>query len=352
MKYSTLLFILMLICSCGDDDNMMNPPQNSNPDPDEWLIPQNEFRDGGPGLDGIPSIDQSNFTIAREVDFLDLEELVLGIRVGNVIKAYPHSILDWHEIVNDRIGNEHIALTYCPLTGTGVGWDRMVNQTETTFGVSGLLYNSNLMPYDRATGSIWSQQLLKSVNGTLIGNRIELHSFVEMSWESWLGAYPVSEVMNRETGFDRDYNRYPYGDYRTNDNNIIFPVNATDNRLNAKDRVLGVIINENVKAYPFNTENPDIELIEDEYLNQELLVVRNATRNYIVAFLKPEGGRNYEALSENAFPNIIQDSNGTLYDLMGRSSNNSGQELKLADQFIGYWFSWGTFYPGLELYGT
>ena len=118
MKYIIVLSFAILLFSCGDDDSMINPPMNGNPDPSEWLVPQNEVRDGGPGKDGIPSIDLPNFTTAREVDFLELEDLVLGIKIGNVIKAYPHPILDWHEIVNDRIGVESIALTYCPLTGT------------------------------------------------------------------------------------------------------------------------------------------------------------------------------------------------------------------------------------------
>ena len=94
-------------------------------------------------------------------------ELVVGIVIDGHARAYPHKILDWHEIINDKIGNTAFAITYCPLTGTALGWDRTVNGTETTFGVSGLLYNTNLIPYDRLTGSYWSQMLSKSIRGSL-----------------------------------------------------------------------------------------------------------------------------------------------------------------------------------------
>ena len=66
--------------------------------------------------------------------------------MGDVIRAYPHPILGWHEIINDNIDGDVVAITYCPLTGTGVAWDAKINGLNTTFGDSGLLYNSNLMP--------------------------------------------------------------------------------------------------------------------------------------------------------------------------------------------------------------
>ncbi|MFT6807329.1 MAG: hypothetical protein ACJA01_000549 [Saprospiraceae bacterium] len=230
MKYinflSIAIFILFISCS-EEEPETVNTLQVTNPAVEGWLIPKDQVRDGGVGIDGIPSIDDPKFTVATEVDYLEPDDLILAIRVGTEIKAYPHSILDWHEIINDRIGNESIALTYCPLTGTGIGWDRIINEQETTFGVSGLIYNTNLMPYDRATNSTWSQQRLLCVNGLNIGMPPELHTFIETKWSTWLTAYPESQVLNTDTGFDRDYKIYPYNDYRTNNDNIIFPVGQT-----------------------------------------------------------------------------------------------------------------------------
>ena len=351
MKYSTYLFILFLFvnASCSDESEAPNPSPGSNSQ-DDWLIPENQVFNGGPGKDGIPSIDDPQFSPVSEIDFLSDGDLVLGIRVDNEIKAYPHPILDWHEIVNDRIGQHSIALTYCPLTGTGVGWDRMINNDETTFGVSGLLYNTNLMPYDRASNSTWSQQRLDCVNGPNKGQEAVIHAFIETSWKTWKQAFPDSKVMNLNTGFSRNYSRYPYGDYRTNDRDLLFPISNEDDRLPAKERVLGVRVNNSFVAYQFDDSSEELELISDRFNGQELLVLRSTELNYISAFKSPGNGLTFEPAAEDEFPAVIKDSNGTSYDLLGYCLDNSGSQLELAEQFIGYWFSWGTFYPNIDLY--
>ncbi len=192
---------------------------------DEWLVPSSEVLSGGPGKDGIPSIDNPAFSSTEEVTFLQDNDLVTGIQIGNVIKAYPHIILDWHEIVNDQIDQTEVAVTYCSLTGTGICWSRLVNGTPATFGVYGLLYNTNLMPYDRATGSTWSQQRLECVNGVNIGTDATTYSLVETTWATWKAAFPGSEVLNLSTGFSRQYGSYPYGDYKTNQNRFFYSFN-------------------------------------------------------------------------------------------------------------------------------
>ena len=146
-NYIISLCIVTLLISCSSTSNSLETGnQDQTP---EWLIPLNEVRDGGPGKDGIPSIDNPQFTNANSVDFLNDEDLVVGIINNNEVKAYPHIILDWHEVVNDDIGGNAITINYCPLTGTAFGWNSMVNDSPTTFGVSGLLYNANLILYDR-----------------------------------------------------------------------------------------------------------------------------------------------------------------------------------------------------------
>ena len=160
----TWIFILLLTLTYGCNKEA-NPQSASS----EWLIPSGEVQDGGPGKDGIPSIDQPQFNTSEAVDFPSENDLIVGMVNDGIAKAYPHPILDWHEIVNDNIGDKAVALTYCPLTGTAIAWNRTINGETTTFGVSGKLYNSNLIPYDRATDSYWSQAKLECVNGEEIG---------------------------------------------------------------------------------------------------------------------------------------------------------------------------------------
>ena len=116
---------------------------------------------------------------------MDPDDLVIAIQTGEGVKAYSHPVLDWHEIANDELpAGKNLALTYCPLTGTAIGWNNDINGEKTTFGVSGLLYNSNLMPYDRASNSTWSQMSHKCVNGALIGTEIETFHLIEMNFNT------------------------------------------------------------------------------------------------------------------------------------------------------------------------
>ena len=157
--YLSVFIASIILSGCKEEESFGNSNKrpSSNSLQNEWLIPEGLVRDGGPGKDGIPAISDPKFTQASAVDYLKDEDLVIGLKYNEEIKVYPHIILDWHEIVNDEIDEFAFALTYCPLTGTAINWNRKLNGITTTFGVSGLLYNSNLIPYDRETDSNWSQ---------------------------------------------------------------------------------------------------------------------------------------------------------------------------------------------------
>ncbi|MEM6298208.1 MAG: DUF3179 domain-containing (seleno)protein [Bacteroidota bacterium] len=203
--------------------------------------------------DAIPAIDEPQFvseaqtgnTIANSP--LQDSDLVLGVRVGEEIHLYPHRILDWHEIVNDELRQTPFSVIYCPLTGTGNAWLR----GQTTFGVSGLLYNTNIIPFDRATETLWSQLVGQAVFGDRVDEIPEQLTVAEMTWGAWKDFYTAPEILSFETGFRRDYSEYPYGDYRTNDEAINFPILNLDERLPAKERVHFVTLNGKTKAYRF-----------------------------------------------------------------------------------------------------
>ena len=340
------LVFFFLFSACGKKEKA--PGQNN--DMFSWLIPQDEIFDGGPGKDGIPSIDEPNFSLASDpvFDFMGEDDLVLVFARGGEVKAYPHLILVWHEIVNDVLADLSYSVTYCPLTGTGIGWDRVLEGEVTTFGVSGLLYNTNLMPYDRKTNSTWSQQRLDCVHGELIGTRAKTYSMIEMSWGALQSIFPNALVLNTNTGYSRSYGVYPYKDYRTNNDYFLFPVSPMDSRLPSKERVLGVLSGEKVKAYSFGLRTGEWELIEDELNQTPLIVLRNSALELMVAFENPSA-HSFSVL-EGAFPFVLQDEEGHRYDLFGRSEDGAVDDLQMPEQFMGYWFSWGAFYPGLPLY--
>ncbi len=354
---------LLVLGACNPDENApsistgngpgANP--NTSKGPADWLIPIGEVLDGGPGKDGIPSIDDPQFEPVAANDFLREDDLVIGIKVGDLIRAYPHPILDWHEIVNDNVNMVPIALTYCPLTGTAVGWNRMVDGSLTTFGVSGLLYQTNLMPYDRATNSTWSQMRLDCVNGQLIESRAQIEHVVETTWATWKLMFPDSEVMTRATGFARNYNTYPYGDYRTSEQ-LIFPVNTDNSSLPRKTRVLGVIVNGLAKAFSINSfDQPTTRIITDRVGGTRIVVLGNQKLNFLAAYANSidgaEPGLEFSPVAEVNNAAVMTDNEGNQWNLFGEAIQGprKGERLDRVTAFIGYWFAWATFYPDLEL---
>jgi hypothetical protein len=328
-----------------DDPN----PNPSTPD-SGWLIPQSEVLDGGPGKDGIPALVNPNFTDVQGATYLNDSDLVIGFKNGNDVRAYPHAILDWHEIVNDNINEVSVAITYCPLTGTGIGWDRIVFRgEETTFGVSGLLYNTNLIPYDRATDSNWSQILNKSVNGRLIGQEAELIGLFETDWKTWKTIYPDTKVLSNETGFNRTYGSSPYGDYNNLDDFFLFPV-SKDRRLPLKERVLAIVSGGQAKVYRFSDFQSD-NIIKDSFNGEDYLIVGNP--NFIMSFKLTDdlSTLNFEYVFNNS-ELLLSDNEGNQWDIFGKAVTGprSGTQLDHSSSLMGFWFSIPAFYE-TKIYG-
>lgn len=348
-KYILLLSIQFILLSCSTAENTVNETSNES---SEWLIPINEIRDGGPGKDGIPSIDSPNFTRADMINFLNDDDLVIGILQGNTVKAYPHIIMDWHEITNDEINTSFFTLNYCPLTGTAFAWESSSKNNRTTFGVSGLLYNANLILYDRNTDSNWSQLKLECVNGELIGDVPKLYNVVETNWGTWKTLYPNSQILNIQTGFSRTYGTSPYGDYATNNNRFIFRPDITNNALPNKQRVFAIIDDDESKVYQFSDfENGKV--IRDTFNGVDYLIVGN--ENIINGF-KLEGDLanltfEYNFNNSEAFFN---DNEGNIWSVFGHAIGGPrlNQSLTPAKSVLSYWFAIAAFYPNPKIYET
>ena len=150
---------------------------------------------------------------ADDAAYLADRDLVLGVFVNGVARAYPHNVLWWHEIANDRIGDVSFTVTFCPLTGSGVGFS--ATEAGRTFGVSGQLFNSNLVMYDHASRTLWPQLWMAPADQA--SGWLDQFPIIEMTWGRWKQLYPDTIVLSQDTGFSRDYTRYPYGDFRTDD---------------------------------------------------------------------------------------------------------------------------------------
>ncbi|PIP68477.1 MAG: hypothetical protein COW92_01030 [Candidatus Omnitrophica bacterium CG22_combo_CG10-13_8_21_14_all_43_16] len=274
------------------------------------LIDVNDFIGGGPEKDGIPFIDEPVFVSAKKADFLKDDDNVIGVSIGKEARAYPLKILNWHEVVNDVIAGMPIAVTWCPLTKSAVVFEREIDNEVLTFGVSGLLYNSNLVFYDRNSNSLWPQLALGAVTGKFSSQNIPVIPSRVVTWRQWKKEHHQTLLLSGKTGFPRDYSRDPYAEYHRSEH-AMFPLKHADTRLPPKTLVIGIEVEGIAKAY-------SIDLIKNKS--------------------KP-----------------VEDTIGLLKIKIFAGSDNTAyitdEEDDLLPAVTMYWFAWSSFNRGTLLYG-
>ena len=203
---------------------------------------------GGPAPDGIPPLENPQYISLEEANtYLDSEDVVFVLEAEGEVFVYPQRIMVWHEIVNEEIAGEKMSITYCPLTGSAIGYYGKISSKETTLGTSGKLVNSNLIMYDRAGESYWPQIFGTAITEPAKGERLKRFPVIWSKWKLVQAKYDQAQVLSTETGYSRDYNRDPYGSYRENgedadnyysNSDLIFPVLAEDDTLDLKEVVI------------------------------------------------------------------------------------------------------------------
>lgn len=240
----------------------------------KYIVDPDKIISGGPPKDGIPSIDKPKFVSVEEADkWIQDNELVLAIIYKGVKRVYPLQIMVWHEIVNDNIAQDPLLITYCPLCGSGIAYERKINGEEVEFGTSGKLYNSNLVMYDRKTDTYWTQIDGLAVVGELTGTRLTPVSIDTVVWRDWKKSNPESLVLSQDTGFERAYGKDPYGSYYET-SFLFFPVENRDDRVHPKTVVFGIKVDGIFKAYK-EEDLKELKVIEDTVNGIKIKVERD-----------------------------------------------------------------------------
>lgn len=273
---------------------------------DNASINLKEIKKGGPPRDGIPSIDNPVFISADYIKNLNPDDSILGVVYNGITKAYPIKILNWHEVVNDQFGAEKIAITYCPLCGSGMAFN--TNKIG-GLGVSGLLYNSDVLLYDRATESLWSQIMGEAIAGKKIGERLEYITTTYTTWGQWKKQFPNTLVLSQNTGFNKNYNKTAYEGYEGTEK-LLFPVSNKNKTLKNKERIIGIEINGQFKAYSFSKRKKQNNIVKDIFNNKKITIEFN--KNSDSGVVKIDGA---------IYPSVSM-----------------------------YWFAWYAFHPETEIF--
>jgi len=279
---------------------------------------------------------------------------VVGVTVEGHARAYPLGILNWHEVVNDSFGGP-LLVSYCPLCGSGVTAERRVDGEETTFGVSGLLWNNDLVMYDARTESLWSQVFATAVRGPKTGETMTLRPSTITTWRAWREEHPDTEVLlpppasNTVTGEQtRNYDANPYEGYDESYRIGIGGQNP-DDRLHPKTSVVGVATDEVARAYPFDTVEAEGGVVNDTV--GDLPVVVATAEGSLFAYVR----RVDSGVVEFDTDGDALTAGGSRWGLVSGEAldgPHKGTTLERAnDRSEMFWFAWAEFFPDSDIYG-
>ncbi len=321
---------------------------------------------GGVAFGGIPALDRPPNVAPAQAGYLDPDEPVFGVFYGGQARAYPHRILDWHEMVNDEVGGVAFSIAYCTLCGSGIAYrSRASDGNDYDFGSSGFLMRSNKLMYDRQTRTLWNQLTGEPVLGSLADGDVELERLpvVVTRWKDWLATHPDTSVLSLDTGHERPYvPGAAYAGYFASPETM-FPVRERSRLLPRKARVFGVEIDGVPKAFVVD------RLVEEQVVNDvvngvPLVLVAPESQIRVDGVSVREGPASYLAgaavRAYRSGERRFAWSEGRLEDEQGRTwrveeealVGPDGERAERMPGFLAYWFGWHSYHPRSLVYGA
>jgi len=323
-------------------------------------------------VDGIPAIDMPAFVDVAEADgYIADEEAVIALEINGDARAYPVGILTYHEIVNDTVGDLPVTVTYCPLCNSAVTFERTVKGAETTFGVSGRLYNSALVMYDRASQTMWTHFDGRAVVGALVGEQLNPVSSPLLSWADFKAAYPDGLALDpARTGFpgrQRSYFTNPYAGYDEAGTRTLFPT-QTDGRLDTKERVVALSVGDEAAAWRLDAIAGGAASVTPGSVGGQDVVIfwksgqASALEAYATAAGRDVGSAGVFVPTIDGLDltfdardgEFVDAQTGSIWDITGRAVAGAlaGAELEALPHLDTFWFAWSSYRPDTALHGA
>ncbi len=370
-RLSFVLFISMILCSsfCIAVDQKDNKKASIwkgwKTNTEKRTIELDELMSGGPGKNGIPSINKPEFVeIASLWGSLAANEPVISIAIEGNAKAYPLQILMWHEIVNDKLSEVPITVTFCPLCYSAIVYERIVDGKEYTFGVSGFLRNSDLVMYDLESETLWQQCTGEAIVGELVGKKLKQIPSQIISFGQFRKAWPKGKVLSKETGFKRNYGKNPYVGYDNIDARPFLFRGKTDGRMKPMARIITIGIEDKYRAYPHDITRRT-KVINDKLLDRLIVVFHDD--GAVSAVDKSSIKESSHIGSTGVFSRtvdakqltfkykdkeFVDEQTNSVWDITGRAIKGAmkGTQLKPINHEDTFAFVWFAFRPETDIY--
>lgn len=304
--------------------------------------------------DAIPAINNPQFISVEDATLSnDMRDIVFVAEFPSGVRIYPRLVLIWHEIVNDVVNNNPVSITYCPLTGSVMGFSGSIGNYKTGFGTSGLMLFNNQVMYDRSTNSHWPQLLGIAIEGPLYERKLKTFPLIWTTFGKAIAKYPNAKVLSRDTGYRRSYGKDPYGSYRRGgtyyQNNLVTQyIPNLDKRLPLKEQIIGVPADGSPAAI-IKSEIRSQKVINFDVGLEQLVVLYDPSLDTARVFDRSIKRRTLHF--EFAQGRIMDKESGSEWNPEGQAVAGSyyGEQLKQVPAFDSMWFAWASFYPGPEI---
>jgi hypothetical protein len=318
------------------------------------------------------AIDDPKMVAAKEADFLDDSDYVLGVSEGGASKAYPTRYVWFHHIVNDTIGKPGheipIAVTYCSVCNTGIRYNTQSRSKTLKLDFFGL-YNGVVCLCERESEGVFLQVDGRIVNGPLLGTRLKFGSLLDTTWGNWKRLHPETVVMSPDTPFQKFYSPKGKPEMR---GHLAFPrpyfqptVTHTDRRLPPFEKVLAVTLTEEGKAeadalhraYPIAALQAARNAVNDRLGALPVAVLLEPDTMTASALVRALDGKTltFEARNREGGTVAFYDKEtGTRWSIegLGLEGPLAGKTLRQLDNHLSQWYGWAAYFPETTIFGN
>ncbi len=323
-RFRTFLFIIFIsaiFASCSTSD-----PVDDNPDTgSSWTVPVKNIKGS---LNPFPLAVNPKYSLAKNVD-IDNNLLVAIVLIDDIIKVFPYEYIRSFEVINDSSNNINFAMTYCPITKSGICLNRDINNELLTMRASGYLYNENLVIYDEKSDSYWSQMLFKSIKGKFAEQSPNKITVIETTFETVKNYFPEALVFT-SSSLSRDQNKLEDGDL----------VYGIINDLSGKEPIVSI--------FDYKDFGSEISIYQQIKGNNTLLIIGSEKHHFISSY-SVDNNRVFSTI-QNEFPLIMKDDLGNKWNIFGIavSGPDQGTQLQSPKSFFALWWAWEAFYANFK----